>query len=44
MELAHKKTGFRYLDVFEKEHPELADYFDMKYMEVSHGGIYGRGT
>ena len=35
---------FRYLDEFEKEHSELADYFDMKYVEVSHGGIYGRGT
>ena len=42
--LGKDSAGFCYLDVFEKEHPEMADYFDMKYVEVSHGSIFGRGA
>lgn len=35
-------TSYRYLDEFEKAHPELSEYFDMKYEEeVSDGTVYG---
>lgn len=29
-------SSIRYLDAFEKEYPELSDYFDMKYEEECH--------
>lgn len=30
------RSSIRYLDAFEKEYPELSDYFDMKYEEECH--------
>lgn len=35
-------AAYRYLQAFEKKHPELSDYLDMKYEEeASHGTVYG---